>query len=165
MRYLMLCLTVLVLLSGCAGNPPVSEGKPEIARITPEELERLLPKPTPNLSLDEVIRMSKDGEAPEAIIARIRDSHSSYALTPSQMIELNRQGVDGKVLDHIQAAQAQAMRDAFADELNQRERVNQEKIKALHRELMWWPYYYDPYWSYPFRYDNPYGYPHPYWRR
>jgi hypothetical protein len=164
MRYLMLCLTVLALLSACAGNPPASEA-PKIARITPEELERLLPKPTPNLSLDEVIRMSKAGEAPEAIIATIRDSHSSYALTTSQMIELNRQGVDGKVLDHIQAAQEQAMRDAFADELNQRERVNQEKIKALQRELMWWPYYYDPFWGYPFRYDYPYGYPHPYWRR
>jgi hypothetical protein len=156
MRTLMLCATLLALLSGCASNHPASEA-PKISRITPEELERLQPVPAPNLPLDEIVRMSKAGATPDLIIAAIRDSHSGYALTASQMIELARQGVDGKVLDHIQAAQEQAMRDAFAEEFNQRERACHEKIKALQLEVMRWPYY-DPFWSYPY----PYG---PYWRR
>ena len=156
MRSLMLCATLLAQLCGCASNHPPSEA-PKISRITPEELERLQPVPAPNLPLDEIVRMSRAGATPDLIIAAIRDSHSGYALTASQMIELARQGVDGKVLDHIQAAQEQATRDAFAEEFNQRERACQEKIKALQLEVMRWPYY-DPFWSYPY----PYG---PYWRR
>jgi hypothetical protein len=164
MRFLMLGATLLALLCGCASNHPTSEA-PKISRITPEELERLQPVPAPNLPLDEIVRMSKAGATPDLIIAAIRDSHSGYALTASQMMELARQGVDGKVLDHIQGAQEQAMRDAFAEEFNQRERVCEEKIKGLQREVLRSPYY-DPFWIYPapyWSYPLPYGYP--YWRR
>ena len=53
--------TLLVLLSACASTPPQ---EPQIQRISPEELERIMPKPVPNLSLDEIVRLSKYAVAP-----------------------------------------------------------------------------------------------------
>lgn len=159
MRFAVIIMTLLVLLQGCAGNPPAES---KIARISPEEVNRLLPQPAPHLSLDEIVGLSMGGESPEAIIARIRDTHSSYALTPAQIVELNRKGVSTRVLDHIYNAQQQAIRDSVADELNQRERKQREEIQSLQRELKRRPYYSDP-WPYP-PYWYGYPYPRPYWR-
>lgn len=149
MRSTLVLMGLLALLSGCASNPSEPGTPPKIDRITPEELESLLPLPIPNLSLEDLVRMSKAGDSPDAIIARIRDSHSGYELTPGQMINLNRQGVDSRVLDYIQSAREQLVREGFADEVNQRERAHREELESLRREWMPRPYSYDPYWPYP----------------
>ena len=162
MRSMIIFAGLLTLLSGCASSPSALDSRPKIDRITPEELESLLPKPAPNLSQDELVRLSKAGETPEAIIAKIRDSHSSYTLTPAQMIDLNRQGVDPKVLDYIQLSREQGIREGFADEFNQRERKYREEIEVLQRKLLQRPYFCDPYWSYPYW---PYHYPPGWWYR
>jgi len=157
---LMLCAAMLAALSGCASKQTASA--PKISRITPEDLERLQPAPNSNLPLEEIVRMSKAGATPDLIIAAIRDSRSGYALSATQMIELARQGVDGKVLDHIQAAQEQAMRDAFAETFNQQLHACEDEVKARQREAAQGPYYCDPFWGYPFPY---WPTPYPYWRR
>jgi hypothetical protein len=151
----------MLVLAGCAGTP-VQDAQPKVVRITPQELERLMPQPAPNLSLDEIVTLSKNGTPADTIIARIRDTHSRYALTPSQMVELHQKGVSLKVLDYIAEAQQQAVRESVADELNQRARKQQEEIQALQRELRMRPYYYDP-WPYPPGWYG-YPYPRPYWR-
>jgi hypothetical protein len=152
MRSMIVFVGLLALVTGCASNPSGPDAGPKIDRITLEELESLLPAPAPNLSQDELVRLSKAGETPDTIIAKIRDSHSSYAFTPAQMIALNRQGVDTKVLDYIQSSREQAMREELADEFNKREREHHEEIEALQRELLQRPYFYDPYWPYPYWY-------------
>lgn len=154
---LTLILAVLALLAACAGNPS-QQTPPRIYRISPQELDRLMPKPVPNLSLDEIVRLSQNQESPDAIIARIRESHSAYNLTPAQIVELNRKGVSMQVLDYIFNAQQQVLRDSLADEFNQRERKHQQEIATLQRQLTSQPYC-DPFLMYPY----PYGYP--YWRR
>lgn len=149
---------VLALLAGCASAP---SPEPKIARISPEELERLMPQPVPNLTLEEIVRLSQAGEPAESIIVKIRDTYSSYALTPEQIVELNRKGVSMRVLDYIFSAQQQALRDSMADEFNQRERKHREEVEALKLELMQEPYFYDPFWpQYPYS-----DYSHHYWRR
>lgn len=142
-----------LVLAGCAGAPS-RESPPQIQRISAEELERLLPRPDPNLTYDELVRLSHEGLTPEALIEKIRQSNSSYALTPSQTIDLHRQGVDAKVLDAMAAAREQALRDGFADELNKRDREHQVVVERLRREVRYQPCYYDPFWA---------PYP-PYWR-
>ncbi len=156
-----LLITIMLGLAGCAGSP-VQDAQPKVVRISPQELERLMPQPAPNLALDEIVALSKGGAPPDTIIAKIRDSHSRYTLTPSQAIELHQKGVSPKVLDYIAEAQQQAVRENVADELNQRARKQQEEIQALQRELRMRPYYYDP-WPYP-PYWYGYPYPRPYWR-
>ena len=155
----------LLLLVGCASNP---SQPPQIQRISAEELERLLPQAMPNLTLEDIVGMSKQGMAPEAIIEKIRDTGSSYDLSPSQGVDLARQGVDPKVLDHIHAARDQALRDGMADEVNARELKHQQEVEALKRQLLMHPWRYGPYWGYdPFWGPFPpyWRYPyHPYWR-
>jgi hypothetical protein len=146
---------------GCASNP--QKDPPQIQRISAEELDRLLPQPVPNLTYEELVKLSHDGLTPEAIIDRIRQSNSSYALTPSRVLELGKQGVDAKVLDFMQAAREQALRDGFADELNKRDRDHKTALDNLQRQyqLMWPSPFYDPLWGpYPpyMRYPYPYRY-------
>ena len=164
-------LIILVLLAGCAtgGANSGSARTPQIDRISAEELDKLIPKPVPNLSLDEIVRLSQQGVSADDIIAKIRQSQSRYRLVPSQMIELSRQGVAPKVLDYIQSAQEQALRDGFAEEINRREKVCRDKLVRLEQQWALWPapgygvYWGGPYWGPYWGGTYPYGYR--YWRR
>lgn len=143
---------MLILLTACASAPPQA---PQIRRISPEELERIMPRPVPNLSLDEIVRLSRNGVAPELIIEKIKTSNSRYDLTPSQVVDLSKRGVDARVLDYIHSSREQALRDGFADEINKREKahsIEQQKLRQEY-ELRSYPYY-DPFWGYPY---GPYG--------
>lgn len=151
-------LAVVGSLNGCATTP---EQPPQIQRISAEELERIMPKPTPNLSLDEVVLLSKNKVSADEIIQKIKDSQSQYALTPSQLLELSNKGVDQKVLDYIYTAHEQAVRDSFVEELNKREQNKLQEQQKLKREYQLRQPYYDPWWGYS---RSPYwGYPYPYY--
>lgn len=150
-------LWLVLLLVGCASSPQ-QDAAPRIERISAEELERIMPKPVSGVSLEEIVRLSREGATPAAIIEKIKASGSTYALMPSQMIDLSRQGVDSVVLDYLYTSREQAVREGYADEINQRERECVAEKERLQRELMQWRTFpCDPYWwGYP-----PWG---PYWR-
>ena len=156
-KFIWILVGAALSITGCATTPMQ---QPPVARISPEELERIMPKPVPNLSLDEIVALSKANTPAEQIIEKIKVSNSHYDLTPSQAVDLSKRGVDGKVLDYIYQAREQALRDGFADEINKREKdkvLEQEKLK---RELRMrsQPYYYDPFYGpSPYWYRRPYG--------
>lgn len=148
-------LFLLGLLSGCASTPAVP---PKIARISAEELEQIMPKPVPNITLEELVALSKTGTSPDELIEKIKTSNSRYDLTPSQIIDLGRQGVDAKVLDYIHQMREIAVRDNFADEINKREKQKIEEQERIKREARLQSYrYYDPFWGS--------GWGSPYWHR
>lgn len=155
-----LAITLCLLVTGCASNP--AQEAPQIQRISAEELERLLPKPDPKIGYEELVRRSREGVPPDTLIEQIRQSGSSYALTPAQAVELAKQGVDPRVLDAMQAAREQALRDSFAEELGRREREYRQQLQMLQRELLMRPYYYDPFWG---PYPPYWRYPYPHYRR
>lgn len=152
---LTLIFVMLALFAGCASSPS-QPTPPRVYRISPEELDRLIPKPMPSIALEEIVRLSQSGESPDAIVAKIRESHSTYHLVPAQIVELNRKGVSMQVLDYIFNAQQQALRDSLADELNLRERKHRQEVEALKSQLLRQPYC-DPFWMYPYPYGYPYG--------
>lgn len=144
-----LLISALVLsLAGCATAP--TDAGPTIARLSPEDLARLMPKPDPKLPPAELVRMSKQGTAAKDIIARIRETGSRYQLSASQAIELHDQGVSAEVLDYIQSAREQELRDRMAEEINQREQRHADELRReqeLRRNLYYYdPFYYDPWW-------------------
>lgn len=146
-------LVAVFLVAGCASTPRQA---PQIQRISPEELERIMPKPVPNLSLEEIVKLSQAKVSADEIIEKIKDSRSQYNLMPAKILELSQKGVDTKVLEHIQAVHEQAVRDSFAEEIQKREKeklLEQEKLKREYQ--MRYPYY-DPFWGYP-----RWGYPRP----
>jgi len=141
----MLISALVLTLPGCATAPAPPDAGPGIERLSPGDLARLLPRPDPKLPPAELIRMSKQGATAKDIIARIVETGSRYDLSASQAIELHSQGVSAEVLDYIQSAREQALRDRIAEEINQRERRHAEELRReqeLRRNL----FYYDPWW-------------------
>jgi len=150
--------TLTLSLLGCATTSAPPDAGGAIARLSPEELERMLPKPDPKLPLAELIRLSKEGATAKDIIARVRESGSRYDLSASQAIELHGQGVNAEVLDYIQSAREQEQRERFAEEINRREQSHAEELRR-EQKLRRNSYYYDPWWpGYP---GWNYGYPFP----
>jgi hypothetical protein len=159
--------TLALLLLGCATTSAPPDASGAIARLSPEELARLMPKPDPKLPLAELIRLSREGAAAKDIIARIRETGSRYDLSASQAIDLHGQGVSAEVLDYIQSAREQELRERIAEEINQREQRHAEELRR-EQELRRNSQYYDPWW--PGRPGWNYGYPFLpyggfYWRR
>lgn len=144
-------LIVVLVLAGCSSNPP----QPRIERLTQAQLDALMPKPVPAVTLEQVVELSRAGESAEAMIEKIKQSGSGYDLTPEQMIDLHQKGVSVKVLDFIYNARLGVMRDGFADEIYRRDQACQNQIDLLRDQLLWRPY---PYWGGP--YWGPYPYPY-----
>jgi len=147
-----------LLLAGCAANDhTVQAGSPRIERISAEELARIAPPPSAKLSLDDIVRLTKQGSTPEQVIEKIRVTDSIYDLTPSQSLDLSRQGVDAKVLDYIHASHEAALRNSMADEINRREKEKQAELARVKDKLRRQRYY-DPFCGYGSYGIMPYGY-------
>ena len=145
MKLVIAAITASLVLAGCATTQQQQE--PQIQRISQEELEKIMPQPTPFITYDELVRLSKAGTSPDDIIAKIKESHSRYDLTPSKALDLSKQGVSPKVLDYIYSSREQALRDGFADELNKREKAKVVEQERLRREYQWRYRSYDPFWG------------------
>jgi hypothetical protein len=64
----------------------------------------LEPRPAP-LTRADVVLLAKSGEAPNAIIERLRQTQTILELSASEILELSEAGVPREVLDYLQAAQ------------------------------------------------------------
>jgi hypothetical protein len=145
MKTLIALTLTLGLLAGCASTGS-QQGK--VDRITPEELAKILPPPVATVTLTEVVADSKQGKTADEIIAKIKASNSRYELTPTQTIDLSKQGVDVKVLDYMHQSNELAKQNAIADEMNKREQAKRAAQKQLQRErALHNNYYYEPYWG------------------
>ena len=154
--YLIVLSIAFLLLVGCAST---GNNAGQVDRITPEDLAKILPPPVATLQLSEIVSDRKQGKTADDIIAKIKASNSRYELTPTQVLDLNKQGVDVKVLDYIQQNNELAKQNAIADEINkrQKERAAAEKILKRERDLAR-NRYYDPFWGSRFGgfYGSPY---------
>ncbi len=146
MPKLLIFIVVLLLLAGCATN---GQSVPLIERISEEELSRILPQPLATLSLDDLVRLSKEGMTATQIIEQIKSSNSMYDLTPTQSVLLSKQGVDSQILDYIHTSRELAVRNSIADEINKREKIKREELESLKRQQL---RAYDP-----FCRNGPYG--------
>ena len=130
----------------CSALPPAGGG-PGIARLATDAPERALPPPA--LTIADLERMSKTGMEDAAIIARIRQTASRYALTASQIIALHAQGVSVGVLDYISSAREQELLDRASEAINACEQKGAEALRTERERSRNLPYC-DPYWpGYP----------------
>ena len=116
-----------VLLAGCATTPA-----------------------PPPVTVEQVVQMSREGLAPDEIIAKMEDSDTVYRLSGSELARLKERGVSDDVLDYMQ--------DTYVD---------YERSRAYRQYDPWWgppyaaayPYWgwYGPY-AYPF--SRPYYWPY-----
>ncbi len=145
-RLVNLLLAVLFLgVSGCASTSGSHDAAPVIDRISEAELERIAPKPIATLTLEDIVKLSREGQTAEQIIAKIKASNSQYELTPSQSVALSEQGVDRQVLDYIHTSRELAWRNSVADEINKREQEKQAALDKLKQQQINQQRLYDPF--------------------
>lgn len=144
---------VLLVLFGCATQNQQAQ---KIDRISEEELARIMPKPVAVLSLDDLVKLTKEGATADQVIEKIKVSGSTYDLTPSQSVMLSKQGVDNKVLDYIHESRELAVKNSIADEINKREKAKRAELERLKRQQRQYQYFYDPFCFHPYGF-YPYG--------
>ncbi len=110
-------LLVVMLLAACA--TPAGTGS--IERLSPEPVAALKPAPIPNVSLGEIIDMSKAGTPPDVIIKELQDTDTVHNLNAQLIIDLNRQGVDQSVINYLADAQENARQAAVLAQLAERD--------------------------------------------
>ena len=140
-------------LTGCASQNQLNTQSPQIDRVSEAELARIMPKPMAALSLDELVKLSKEGATAEQIIEKIKLTNSAYDLSPSQSVSLHQQGVATNVLDYIHESRELAVRNNVADEINKRDALQKLKRQQLQQRRQ-----YDPFCSYGAYGYYPYGY-------
>jgi hypothetical protein len=84
----LLIATCALLAAGCAAFEP---GPPPLTRA-------------------DVVQLTRAGETPAAIVARLKSTGTVLWLTASDIVEMRQSGVSTEVLDHLQAAQLAEMR-------------------------------------------------------
>ncbi|WP_269533471.1 hypothetical protein [Chitinimonas sp. BJYL2] len=84
----------------------------------------------PQVSVDDALRMSKEGVTPDALIAKMRETRSTYRLTASDIIRLNKQGLPEPVLDYMQQTQI--------DDVRKDERLNTWETRPRYGFWGWW---------------------------
>jgi len=95
------CMPVLVTLVGCVCLAVGCAGPPTRHQI----------------SVDEIVAMAGEGLPTDAIIEKIKVSHSVYPLPASRLIELKQKGVPAEVLDYMeQTYLTEACRQAIWDD-------------------------------------------------
>lgn len=130
-QYIVLIVSAL-LLNACAAGTAVK--KAEVKRLTPEALAKLMPKAVATYTLDAVVTDAKQGKTADEIIAKIKASESFYDLDVNEVLRLNQQGVDAKVLDYMQKKNALAQQNYLAEEINKKEREKSQALQALQNQ-------------------------------
>lgn len=132
----------LALLAGACATPRTP---PAVERLSPAELARLAPAPNPRLTLDDVVFLTRETVPPAIIIRRLNETGTILALTPAQIVDLARQGVDQTVIDHIVATHEKARQATLAGEIAARdaqaaERLAREREARRRAEAWQWNY-------------------------
>jgi len=144
-----LLLAGLALLAGCATAPPDGTATPKLARLSPEQLQRLAPD-APKIGLPELVAMAKSGMKAEAMIERLKETRTRLDPSPSQVLDLTRQGVPLAVLDYLHEAREKALHDDVAAMLAERDQQQAKQVEeARQQERLRTapPVLYDPFWG------------------
>mgnify|MGYP005832063121 CR=1 FL=1 len=94
LRLVVLLFCLLTLVAACAGQ------------------RALAPAPQPGedvLTQEEIITLSRQGAAPEEIIARIERSREVFVLRAADVARLQAAGVDNQVIDHMMGTYVRAL--------------------------------------------------------
>ena len=157
--YALLLLTVI--LSGCANVEERPQQAQVIDRLSEEELARILPKPVSQLSFEALVGFSKAGLTSAQIIEKLKETDTSYDLTPTQMIALQQKGVDLTVLDYLHSSRQAAMQNNIATVVAQHQQTKDQEIQSLKKQLQQQRLYQsmgDPFCRNGFSGFSPYGF-------
>lgn len=163
-------LGMVLLAVGVAGCVTPSADPRALRRLDPAELARIeAARPGRPLSLDEVVALARQGRPVAEQLEVLRSTGTRHALTPSEALRLQAQGVAPEVLDALAEAQARwAQDEATADKVRREqaaqaatERARAEAYRRAWRDAEWnsslYLNYGAPFGSPYYRYGRPWG--------
>jgi len=103
----------------------------------------------PPVTIEEIIKLSKDKIPAEQIIDKIKRSQTAYRLSADEIVEMKNAGVDSNVIDYM----LRTYEDAVRREQELQDWRNWQFYNGY--------YYWSPYYSYPSRPYGPYWGPYP----
>lgn len=155
-------IVVLATLTAACATPPSADPR-AVRRLDTAEIARVDAARTARpLSLEEVVRLSRQGTPTATLLETLRNTGTHHALSPSEVLRLREQGVAPEVLDALAEAQARRDRDqATADKVRQQTEqaaaVDRARAEAYRRGA-WDAYPVYPYGS--LYYGRPFGHPY-----
>ena len=153
------------LLVACAAP---SSSPQALRRLPPAELAAIeAAQRAGPLSLDDIVRRSREGVAAAALVDEIRRTGTHHALVPADVQRLRGQGVAQEVLDALAEAQSRWARDqATAEKVSrataQAAAEDRARAEEARRQRAAFPYnspYNSPFYDPMLPYGYPYGYP------
>jgi putative N-acetylmannosamine-6-phosphate epimerase len=154
----MIACAAIISIAACANSPPAAS--PRIERIADAALPAGVVAPAAKIGMAEIVAMTKQGESPVRIIARIDQSASISRLNASEIVEMAQSGVNLAVLDHILETERQRVFDDVAAQIAQREQACIERVDREVRQCRLQST--TPFWPQPTCWPPHAGYP--YWR-
>jgi hypothetical protein len=103
----------------------------------------------PPVTIEEIIKLSKERMPAEQIIDKIKRSQTAYRLSADEIVEMKNVGVDSKVIDYMLRTYEDAVRR------------EQELQDWRNWQFYYGHYYWSPYFYYPSRPYGPYWAPYP----
>lgn len=136
MQRLLTALFIAAALSGCASTDPKGSGR-VVDRLPPEAVKPV-PPPLPKLTQQDLIHLTKQGLGSEALIQRLKESHTRLRLSASEVIALKTGGVPLPVLDHLLDSDRKAMLDQCDERTLQLRNEHAAQLQQL--ETRCWQY-------------------------
>lgn len=129
-----LVLLSLAFLVGCAN---VQE-KPQaqvIDRLSESQLASMMPQPVSQLSYESLLALAKSGSTPAQIIEKLKESDTSFDLTPQQVLSLHQAGMDVSVLEYLHTSRQKATQNNIANTVAEHDKTKNEEIATLKKRL------------------------------
>lgn len=120
----------LLSLVGCAS---VQE-KPQaqvIDRLTEEQLASMMPKPVSQLNYESLLALAKSGSTPAQMIEKLKETDTSFDLTPQQVLSLHKSGIDVSVLEYLHTSRQKATQNNIANTVLNMTKQKTKKSSSL----------------------------------
>jgi hypothetical protein len=92
----------------------------------------------PPVTIEEIIKLSKEKIPPDQIIDKIERSQTIYRLSADEIVEMKKAGVDSKVIDYMLRTHEEAIR-------REQELQDWRNWYFYYGHYYWSPYFYSPY--------------------
>lgn len=123
-----------ILLVGCAN---VQE-KPQaqvIDRLSEEQLASMMPKPVSQLNYESLLTLAKSGLTPAQMIDKLKETDTSFDLTPQQVLSLHQAGIDVSVLEYLHTSRQKATQNNIANTVAEHDKTKGDEILLLKKRL------------------------------
>lgn len=130
-------LFIIIGLLGLVGCASVQE-KPQaqvIDRLSEEQLASMMPKPVSQLNYESLLALAKSGATPAQMIEKLKETDTSFDLTPQQVLNLHQAGIDVSVLEYLHTSRQKATQNNIANSVAEHDKTKNEEIAVLKKRL------------------------------